>query len=94
MFLKNAGLILRQLINAPVAMSSHFNQTMFFEVEQVFGDFDLGLAQNGLEVTNAEGRLREEIQDAETRLVAKTLINLDQLHTVNMLHEVYTAIGK
>jgi hypothetical protein len=43
-------------------------------------DFDLALFQQRLEVADAKGAMRQEMENPQTRLVAKALINLDQIH--------------
>ena len=71
------ALLLRQLVDAPIAMLLHFNESVRLQVAQVLGDVDLRLLENGLEVADAKRSLGEQVQDAEPRLVAEALINLD-----------------
>ncbi len=46
----------------------------------MFGNFHLRLAQGILEVTDAQRRLREQMQNAQPGRLAETLVDLDQLH--------------
>ena len=88
---KLKALLLGQLVNAPVAMLLHFHQSMRFQVAEMFGDIDLRLLEHRLEVTDTKRGLREQMQDAQPRLVAKALVNLDQLHADNMPYQAYSS---
>jgi hypothetical protein len=46
----------------------------------VLGNLHLRFLEDFLEVTNAERTLRQDMQDAQPRAVAKTLIDFDQIH--------------
>ena len=46
----------------------------------MLGNLDLWLTKNVLEMTDAEWRSCKEIEDAQTRAIAKALIDLDQIH--------------
>jgi hypothetical protein len=46
----------------------------------MFGNLNLRLTKNVLEVTNAEGRSCKKMEDAQPRAIAKALIDLDQVH--------------
>ena len=46
---------------------------------------DLGLAQNFLEMTNTERRLRKQMDDAQPRPVAKTFVDLNEIHPAESL---------
>ena len=52
-------LLLWQLINPPVPVLLHLNESVLLEIAKVFGDIDLRLLQHGLEMTHAERRVRE-----------------------------------
>jgi hypothetical protein len=46
----------------------------------MLGDLDLRFAQDGLKMTDAERRLRQQMRDAQSRPVAETLMDLNQVH--------------
>lgn len=46
----------------------------------MFRDFDLRFSEHFLEMANAERRLRQQMQNAQARSVAKALVNLDEIH--------------
>lgn len=46
----------------------------------MLGNLDLRLAENVLKMTDAERRLRKKMEDAQSRAIAKALIDLDQVH--------------
>ena len=57
----------------------------------MFGNLDLWFAEQFLEVTNAEWRLCEETQNPQPGAIAKTLVDLDQVHLDQHLY-AYTGI--
>lgn len=50
----------------------------------MLGHSDLGFPEDLLQMANAEGGNREEIQDPEAGLIAEALVDFDQLHAVNI----------
>lgn len=46
----------------------------------MLGDLDLRFAEDGLKMTDAERRLRQQMRDAQSRPVAETLMDLNQVH--------------
>jgi hypothetical protein len=46
----------------------------------VFGNLDLRFTKNVLKMTDAERRSRKKIENAQSRAIAKALIDLDQIH--------------
>lgn len=50
------------------------------EVGQVFGGFDLGEAEDGLEFADGQGSGVEQVNDAEPGFVSQTTIERGQLH--------------
>jgi len=55
----------------------------------VLGNNHLGPSEHLLEMTDAERGDRQEIKDAQTGLVAQTLVDLDQLHKVYISQRQY-----
>src|SRR5205814_4553555 len=49
-------------------------------ISEVLGNFYLRLAQNRLEMANAQGRLRQQMENPQPRPVAEALIDLNQIH--------------
>jgi len=46
----------------------------------VFGNFDLRFTKNVLKMTDAERRSRKKIENAQSRAIAKALIDLNEVH--------------
>jgi len=46
----------------------------------VFGNLDLRFTKNVLKMTDAERGSRKKIENAQSRAIAKALINLDEVH--------------
>lgn len=82
--LKLLGAFLRQLVNAPVLMFANLDHAVLLQIVQVLGDFDLRRIEQLLEVADAQGAAREKMQDAEASLIAKTLIDLYQIHRTSI----------
>src|SRR5690349_15298800 len=57
-------------------------------------DVDLRFLEDALKMTDAQGGLGKEMQNAQPRLVTKALVNLHQLHALNMPVREYRARGK
>jgi hypothetical protein len=74
------ALLRRQLVNPPIVVLSALNQPMLLEIGQMLGNVDLPLFQHALKVANAEGCLRQQIENAEACLIAEALIDLNKLH--------------
>jgi hypothetical protein len=52
------------------------------EITEVLGNLYLGFVEQLLEMANAERTIAKEVQDAQPRAVAETLINLHKVHGV------------
>ena len=85
------ALLLGELVDSPIAMLLHFEQAVRLQVAQVLGDVDLRFLEHRLKMADAKWRLREQVQDAEPRLVAEALVDFNQLHRNNMPLKEYTA---
>jgi hypothetical protein len=70
----------RQRINHPVLVAFDFDHSLIAKIAEMLGDLDLGFAEDGLEMTDAERRLRQQMRDAQSRPVAETLMDLNQVH--------------
>ena len=81
---KLKALLFGELVDAPVAVLLHFDQAVRLQVAQVLGDVDLRFLEHRLEMADAKGSLGEQVQDTEPGLVAKALVNFNQLHGLNM----------
>ncbi len=46
----------------------------------MFGNLDLWFAENILKMTDAERRSCKEMKNAQSRAIAKALIDMDQIH--------------
>jgi hypothetical protein len=46
----------------------------------MFGNFDLRLTENVLKMADAQRRFCEKMENAQSRAIAKALIDLDQVH--------------
>src|SRR5260370_16003320 len=55
----------------------------------MLGDFDLRFTQNLLKVTNAKRRTRQQMQDAQPRLIAEALVDLDEIG-----HETFSSSSR
>ena len=70
----------RQRINHPVLVAFDFDHSLIAKITEMLGDLDLRFAQDGLKMTDAERRLRQQMRDAQSRPVAETLMDLNQVH--------------
>src|SRR5947207_10867204 len=70
----------REGIDHPILIAFDLHHSFLTKISQVLGDLNLGLAEDGLEVTDAERRLCQQLQDSQTRSIAETSIDLDQVH--------------
>jgi hypothetical protein len=69
-----------QRIDDPVLFPFGDYHSSIAQVSEVFGNLDLWLTKNVLEMTNAERRFCKKMEDAQSRAIAKTLIDLNQVH--------------
>jgi len=72
--------IFRQRINHPVLLLLGDDHPSVPKVSQVLGNLHLWFTKNILNMTNAEPRLRQEMEDAQPGSIAKALINLNQIN--------------
>src|SRR5205814_7198792 len=49
-------------------------------ISEVLGNFNLWLAQDRLEMADAQGRVRQQMENPQPRPVAEALIDLNQIH--------------
>jgi hypothetical protein len=73
-------LLFRQRVDHPISVARCYNHSPVSKIAQVLRDFHLWLAKNVLKMTDTERRSCEKMEDARPRAIAKTLINLDQVH--------------
>ena len=66
-------------IDPPGSLLGRRHQAVTPEVGQVPRYFGLGQAQHRLEMTDAQGLLRQEVQQAEARGVAQTVVKAEEL---------------
>ncbi|HEU0274220.1 MAG TPA: hypothetical protein VFQ83_06815 [Candidatus Udaeobacter sp.] len=69
-----------QRIDDPVLISFRDHQASVTQVSKMLGNLDLLLTENVLKVTDAKWRSCKKMKDTQPGAIAKTLINLDQLH--------------
>ena len=69
-----------QRIDHPIPLPLGLHHSSAPQVGEMFRNFYLRLVQNFLKMTNAERPPREQMQNAEPRLIAQTLVNLNQFH--------------
>src|SRR5882724_9317447 len=74
------GAFLRQRIDHPVLVPLHLPHSAIAKISEVLGNFYLWLAQDRLEMADAQGRLRQQMENPQPRPVAETLIDLNQIH--------------
>jgi hypothetical protein len=70
----------RQRIDHPILVTFDFHHPAVAQVAEVLGNFNLRLAQDGLEMADAQRRAGEQTQDPQPRPVAEALINVNQIH--------------
>jgi hypothetical protein len=69
-----------EVVNHPLALALDFDEAAGTEISEVFGDFHLRLAEDVLEVADAERALREEVEEAQAGDVAKAFVDADEFH--------------
>jgi hypothetical protein len=77
-------------------MARHLDEAAFAEEAEVFGNLHLRLAEQFLEMTHAKRTAAQRVQDAESDLIAKALVDLDKRwagHAVYMPKKVYSVNG-
>jgi hypothetical protein len=67
-------------VDDPWAVAAGMDEAVLAEVGEVLGDFDLGGAEDVLEMADAKGPVGEEMKDAEAGLVAEAFVDLDEVH--------------
>ncbi len=75
--LEERGALIGQAINHPLRMALALDQPPTTHVGEVAGDFDLGFAQDLLDVANAQRAPQKKMRDAKAGLVTKALVDLD-----------------
>lgn len=76
-----AQTLFRQRVDHPVLVARCSDDSSAAHVTQVLGDFDLWLAENVLEMTDAERTFGQQMQDAQPRRITEALVNFGQLQS-------------
>jgi hypothetical protein len=74
-----------EVVNHPLALALDFDEAAGAEVGEVFGDFHLRLAEDVLEVADAERALREEVKEAQAGDVAEAFVDADEFHEADFV---------
>jgi hypothetical protein len=69
-----------QRVDHPILVARCYNHFPVSKKPKVLRNFYLWLTENVLEVANAEWRSCKEMENAQSRAIAKALIDLDQVH--------------
>ena len=69
-----------QRVDHPILVACRYNHSPISKITEVLRDFHLWLAKNVLKMTDAERRSRKKIENAQSRAIAKALIDLNQVH--------------
>jgi hypothetical protein len=72
--------LFRQRVDHPISVARCCNHSPASKIAEVLRDFHLWLTENVLEVANAERRSCKKMKNAQSRAIAKALIDLDQIH--------------
>jgi hypothetical protein len=72
---------LRERINHPGLIAFGNDHPPRAQISEVLGNFNLWLAENALEVTNAKRAFAEQMQNPQAGHIAKALVNFDQFQT-------------
>jgi hypothetical protein len=83
------GRLFREAVNHPFPVPSGGHQAAGSQAGKLLGDSHLRQPQNVLEMTDTERALRQKVQDAETRLIAKAPVDLKQLHIPIQSYTIY-----
>jgi hypothetical protein len=86
-----AGFFGRERVDHPVGFAADFDELAGFQVAEVFGDFDLRLVENLLEVADAERAVLEEVEDAKAGEIAQAFVDFDEVHARKVLIQEYSA---
>jgi len=70
----------RKAVDDPGALSGRFHHLALSEVGQMLGNLGLGNLEDILEMTDAKRAVGQQVHQAKPRLIAETLIDLDELH--------------
>jgi len=70
----------RQRINHPVLVALHLHHSAVAKVSEVLGNFRLRLAEDRLEMADAERRAGQQIQDPKPGPVAEALVDVNEIH--------------
>jgi hypothetical protein len=69
-----------QAIDHPIRTAFDLHHPVPLQIREVPGNFDLGFAENFLEVTDTERPVEKEMDNAQPRQVAETLVNTNKVH--------------
>lgn len=58
-------------------MPLRVDQSFGFQIGKMLGNLHLRLVEDGLEMADAQRRLRKQTENAQSRLVAEALVNSD-----------------
>ena len=67
-------------INHPILFFLGGHESPASQIGEVLGNFDLWFIKDFLEMTDAKWRSGKQMQNAQTRSIAKALIDLNQFH--------------
>ena len=70
-------------------MPGALNHASLAKVREVLRDLGLRNAQNFLEMADTKRTARQQMDDPQSRGVAEALINLNQLHRLNIWCRIY-----
>jgi len=76
-------------IDHPLPLPFHLHEAALAEVGKVLGDGHLRQAEDVLEMADAEGRVLEEMHDAETGLVAEAVVDFDERQRFHTYEGIY-----
>jgi hypothetical protein len=69
-----------QRVDHPISVARRYNHSPVSKIAKVLRDFYLWLIENVLKMADTERRSCKKMENAQPRAIAKTLINLDEVH--------------
>ena len=72
--------LFRQRIDHPILIPRCYDHSSVSKIAKVLRDFHLWLTENVLKMTDTERRSCKKMEDAQSRAIAKALVDLDQIH--------------
>jgi hypothetical protein len=80
MSIERLGRLFRKRVDHPVVVPARFDQAVFLHASEMLGYLGLGAVENFLEMADAKGALGQQVQDAQARLIAQALVDLNEFH--------------